>query len=85
MKAVVRIDAAPGFEDSVEDAVGATSGVVRVMPDNEGNYDLVAALRAEDANAMQDLENELRQESGVVGLTEVDDPSTELVKRLRDA
>lgn len=83
MKAVVRIDAAPGFEDSVEAAVAEIDGVFSVVPDKEGNFDLVAGLEAPDANGIQDTENAIRHETGIQGLERVDAPDKTLLRRLK--
>lgn len=83
MKVVVRIDAAPGFEDTVEAALSDVEGVFNVAVDNEGNFDLVAGLEADDANGLQDTENAIRQESGVQGVKRLDDPEASILERLQ--
>lgn len=83
MKAIVRIDAAPGFEDGVEAALREMEGVFNVVAEKEKNFDLVAGLEAEDANAVQDVENAIRHESGVQGIERVDAPEDTLLRRLR--
>lgn len=82
MRAVVHIDAAPGFEDSVEAALSGTDGVFRVVNEKAGNFDLAAGIQAPDANGIQDLENEIRHESGVQGLQRLDSPGQQLLDRL---
>lgn len=82
VKAIVRVDAAPGFEESTEAALAEAEGVFSVVRDKEDNFDLVAGLEAEDANGIQDIENAIRHESGVQGLRRVDSPSQALRDRL---
>lgn len=83
MKLILRVDAAPGFEDTVEDALLEIDGVLNVVHENEGNFDLAVSLEAENRNGLQDLENEIRHESGVQGLKRVDAPSERLKDRLK--
>lgn len=83
MKAIVRIDAAPGFEDTVEAALRDTSGVFNVVSEKQKNFDLVAGLRADDANGIRDIENAIRHESGVQGIERVDAPDETLLQRLQ--
>lgn len=83
MKAIFRVNAAPGFEDSVEDALSEMEGVFGVVQEKDGNYDLVVAIEGEDANELQDLENAMRQESGIQGVKQVGSPDRDLLNRLR--
>lgn len=83
VKAIVRVNAAPGFEDSAEAALGDLDTVLNVIRDNQGNFDLVVLIEGEDANEIQDTENAIRHESGIQGLERVDDPDRRLLKRLR--
>ncbi len=83
MKAIFRVNAAPGFEDSVEDALSEMEGVFGVVQEKVGNYDLVVAVEGEDANELQDLENAIRQESGIQGVKQVGSPDRDLLNRLR--
>lgn len=85
VKAIVRVNAAPGFEDSAEAAVRKTEGVLNVIEDKAGNYDLAILLEADDANRIRDIENAIRHETGIQGLERVDDPDRDLLKRLRPA
>lgn len=83
MKQILRIDAAPGFEDSVEDALRGTRGVFSVVPEKEKNFDFVVGLEGQDANQVRDIENELHHESGVQGIERVESPDDKLLERLR--
>lgn len=83
VKTIVRIDAAPGFEDGVEAALRDMDAIFNVVSEKEKNFDLVAGVEAEDANAIRDVENAIRHESGVQGIERVDAPEDALLKRLR--
>lgn len=83
VKAIIRVNAAPGFEDAAEAALGDLDTVLNVVRDNQGNYDMVVLLEGDDANEIQDTENAIRHESGIQGLKRVDDPDRSLLKRLR--
>lgn len=83
MKAVFRINAAPGFERSVETAVGKHAGVLSVVRDKNQSFDLIVAVEAEDAARIQALENRIRWTSGLVGLRRVERPGRPMLQRLR--
>ncbi len=83
MKAVFRINAAPGFERSVETAVGKHTGVFSVVRDKDRSFDLIVAVEAEDAARIQALENRIRWTTGLVGLKRVERPARPLLQRLR--
>lgn len=83
MKAIVLINAAPGFEDPVEAALDDLDAVLSQTPENQGNYDIAALLEGEDANEIQDAMNALRHESGIQGLQVVESPDDDLLARLK--
>lgn len=83
MKAIFRVNAAPGFEDTVEAYLSEAEGTFSVVREKEGNYDFAVALEAEDANAIQDAENAIRHETGVQGVKRIRTPEKDLLKRLR--
>lgn len=83
MKAVFRINAAPGFEQAVETAIGKHAGVLSIVRDKNRSFDLVAAVEAEDAAQIQALENRLRWTTGLVGLKRIERPSRPMLQQLR--
>lgn len=83
MKAIVLINAAPGFEDGVQAALDGMEHVLTHTLENRGNYDIAALLSGEDANEIQDAMNAIRHESGVQGLELLKDPETSLLDRLK--
>lgn len=83
MKAVFRINAAPGFEQAVETAVGKHAGVLSIVRDKDRSLDLIVAVEAEDAARIQALENRLRWTTGLMGLRRVQRPSRPILQRLQ--
>lgn len=83
VKVIIRIDAAPGFEDGLAAAIQQMEGVFKIVEDKARNFDFVAGIEAEDANAIRDIENAIRHESGVQGVSRVEAPDDALLARLR--
>lgn len=83
MKVIIRINAAPGYEDTVEDALGKLDAVLNLVREKEGNYDLAAVLEGNDADEISNVENAIRHESGVQGLEREIQPDANLLDRLK--
>ncbi len=81
MKAILRIDAAPGYEGAVEDAVADIDGVFGVVREKVENNDLVAAVRTDDADGLRAVESAIRHETGVQGLERELSPDQDLLDR----
>lgn len=83
MQAVVRVDAAPGFEESVEAQLRTTQGVRKVVFEKHGNYDFLVLCEVKDAADLERLLNSrLRLLSGVKGLEHERQPGPELLRKL---
>ena len=83
MDAVILVDAAPGFEDSVEASLRKNHAVVNVARVKQGNYDMVVLVRVSDESSLTRLvSSDLRMVSGVRGVQRLADPSPDLMKRL---
>lgn len=83
MQAVVRVDAAPGFEESVEAQLRYTQGVQKVVFDKQGNYDFLVLCDVKDAADLEKLLNSrLRLLSGVKGVEHEKQPGPEMMRRL---
>lgn len=83
VKAIVLVDAAPGYEDQVEAALDDLDPVVSRTREKQDNFDIAALVEGENENAVQDAMNAIRHESGVQGLKIERDPGASLKKRLR--
>lgn len=83
MKAILRVNAAPGYEAAVEAALMDLEAVFGVVEDNVGNFDLAAAIHAEDADSLRSIETAIRHETGVQGLERETAPDQDLLDRLR--
>lgn len=83
MTTVILVDAAPGFEDSVEVSLGDLEEVSSVVRENVRNHDLAALLDIEDPAELQRfLTNEVRTLGGLQGYKQVDEPDPDLLARL---
>lgn len=83
MKAILRVNAAPGYEAAVEAALMDLEGVFEVVEDKVGNHDLAAAMEVEDADRLRAIENAIRHETGVQGVERETAPDQDLLDRLR--
>jgi DNA-binding Lrp family transcriptional regulator len=83
MQAVVLVDCAPGFEESVEAQLRYTQGVKNLCWEKQGNYDIAVLVDVKDAAELQSLlTNRFRTLSGVKGVERVKEPSSALLGKL---
>lgn len=84
MQAVVRVDANPGFEDSVEDALAKREEVRSIVRDKEGNFDLLVLVETADEDTLQRfLDDALHRVSGMSARERVTSPDQALLERLQ--
>ena len=82
VQVVVLVDAAPGFEGSVEASLRRVNGVTSVIRHKQGNFDLAVLVEVSDPALLERLlTNELRTISGVRGLERVGEPDAALLQR----
>lgn len=83
MSTVVLVDAAPGFEDSVEAELTGLEAVQSIVAENHRNFDLAVLLDLDDPGEVETfLTNKIRMETGVQDVRQVDAPDEALLKRL---
>jgi DNA-binding Lrp family transcriptional regulator len=83
MQAVLRVDAAPGFEESVEAQLRYTQGVKAVVYDKDGNYDYLILVEVKDPAELQSMmTNRFRTLSGVKAVERIKEPSPDLLRKL---
>lgn len=79
----MRVDAAPGFEESVEAQLRYTHGVRKVVRDKHHNFDFLVLVDVKDAAELSLLLNSrLRMLSGVKGVEHEKHPGPELLQKL---
>lgn len=83
MKAILRVDATPGYEAAVEARLVEVDRGSVVVEDKIGNHDLADAIDTEDADSLRAIENAIRHETGVQGLEQEIAPDQDLPDRLR--
>jgi hypothetical protein len=83
MQAVLRVDAAPGFEESVEAQLKYTQGVKRVAFEKHDNYDFLVLVDVTDAAELQRMvHSRIRLLSGVKGVEHLKEPTSEQLAKL---
>lgn len=83
MKAIFKVDAAPGYEQAVEDGVAGLEGVFAVVREKDGNFDLAVAVEGDDEDRIRAIERKLRLHMGVQGVELSTSPGQDLLDRLR--
>lgn len=84
MTTVVLVDAAPGFEDSVEAELEDLEAVQSIVAEKERNFDLAVLVDIDDPGDLSTfITNEVRMETGVQDVREVEVPDEGLLQRLQ--